>query len=70
MQFLSKNKKKILSNGKIYTFFVNFYLFFLYKHCKITVAPRAGAWIETYADEQEQHLSVVVPRAGAWIETA
>ncbi len=33
------------------------------------VAPRAGAWIETYAAACEQLKAEVAPRAGAWIET-
>ena len=34
------------------------------------VAPRAGAWIETYASSSSSILTSVAPRAGAWIETA
>ena len=33
------------------------------------VAPRAGAWIETFRDELIRVSVVVAPRAGAWIET-
>ena len=33
------------------------------------VAPRAGAWIETYNDQRLRTASLVAPRAGAWIET-
>ena len=33
------------------------------------VAPRAGAWIETYRAEVLPNNSTVAPRAGAWIET-
>ena len=36
----------------------------------ISVAPRAGAWIETDgACYAAMHCSEVAPRAGAWIET-
>ena len=34
-----------------------------------TVAPRAGAWIETYAIDLTYGVVEVAPRAGAWIET-
>ena len=34
-----------------------------------TVAPRAGAWIETICKAWLATLSAVAPRAGAWIET-
>ena len=34
-----------------------------------SVAPRAGAWIETWPVIDTQSQSVVAPRAGAWIET-
>ena len=34
-----------------------------------SVAPRAGAWIETYDCLQIRRLQSVAPRAGAWIET-
>jgi len=33
------------------------------------VAPRAGAWIETYERSIERSTASVAPRAGAWIET-
>ena len=35
------------------------------------VAPRAGAWIETYliVPSLPLHRGCVAPRAGAWIET-
>ena len=33
------------------------------------VAPRAGAWVETYDPETGRKLTVVAPRAGAWVET-
>jgi len=33
------------------------------------VAPRAGAWIETYQMFKRDRVPVVAPRAGAWIET-
>ena len=33
------------------------------------VAPRAGAWIETFHDWLLKHKKIVAPRAGAWIET-
>ncbi len=34
-----------------------------------TVAPRAGAWIETFCTPEVSHGRMVAPRAGAWIET-
>ena len=34
-----------------------------------TVAPRAGAWIETKSPNQRLQTAQVAPRAGAWIET-
>ena len=34
-----------------------------------SVAPRAGAWIETLSSECALHDAAVAPRAGAWIET-
>ena len=34
------------------------------------VAPRAGAWIESHADNHLLDCEVVAPRAGAWIESA
>ena len=34
-----------------------------------TVAPLAGAWIETIADMYESDEKNVAPLAGAWIET-
>ena len=33
------------------------------------VAPRAGAWIETYPLDNAKRPIHVAPRAGAWIET-
>ena len=33
------------------------------------VAPRAGAWIETYFDKKIESEQKVAPHAGAWIET-
>ena len=35
-----------------------------------TVAPRAGAWIETTPRRFRVALLAVAPRAGAWIETS
>jgi len=35
----------------------------------VTVAPRAGAWIETILSAICRLPSNVAPRAGAWIET-
>ena len=35
----------------------------------VAVAPRAGAWIETYDEPFYIFKGVVAPRAGAWIET-
>ena len=34
-----------------------------------TVAPRAGAWIETFVGRISPERYLVAPRAGAWIET-
>ena len=34
-----------------------------------SVAPLAGAWIETYALRARHNQAVVAPLAGAWIET-
>ena len=34
-----------------------------------SVAPRAGAWIETNAEKDQAAEQAVAPRAGAWIET-
>ena len=34
-----------------------------------SVAPRAGAWIETVDLHKNARLYPVAPRAGAWIET-
>ena len=39
--------------------------FFVY-----TVAPHAGAWIETLSSYAILLLSLVAPHAGAWIETS
>jgi len=36
----------------------------------LTVAPRAGAWIETNTAYTMVAVVGVAPRAGAWIETA
>ena len=33
------------------------------------VAPRTGAWIETFTESQKLLAQVVAPRTGAWIET-
>ena len=33
------------------------------------VAPRVGAWIETYEDRTTFDTQEVAPRVGAWIET-
>ena len=33
------------------------------------VAPRVGAWIETYLDTHLRRKTIVAPRVGAWIET-
>ena len=44
-------------------------------HCNIqsiteyAVAPRVGAWIETYPGAVEGCEAHVAPRVGAWIET-
>ena len=35
-----------------------------------TVAPRAGAWIETHQQGRICRIPMVAPRAGAWIETS
>ena len=37
--------------------------------CAHSVAPRAGAWIETYMFIRPRTFPQVAPRAGAWIET-
>ena len=43
---------------------------FIYKlNGWIKVAPRVGAWIETYVITKQQPLQGVAPRVGAWIET-
>jgi len=34
------------------------------------VAPRVGAWIETFASDCRCVTSMVAPRVGAWIETS
>ena len=36
--------------------------------CRL-VAPRAGAWIETWRQLLHSQTASVAPRAGAWIET-
>ncbi len=33
------------------------------------VAPRTGAWIETFKDKYPTTIIDVAPRTGAWIET-
>jgi len=35
----------------------------------VGVAPRAGAWIETWSIRELMRWWPVAPRAGAWIET-
>jgi len=35
----------------------------------LKVAPRVGAWIETYRGQGKKIVAVVAPRVGAWIET-
>jgi len=35
----------------------------------LSVAPRAGAWIETRKSGRKSRWVYVAPRAGAWIET-
>jgi len=39
------------------------------KNINISVAPRAGAWIETPHSSRIGSPAMVAPRAGAWIET-
>ena len=42
---------------------------FLVNVCRIlSVAPRAGAWIEMYIGNGQGSFHGVAPRAGAWIE--
>ena len=36
----------------------------------LQVAPRVGAWIETFLVHVSNLQSIVAPRVGAWIETA
>ena len=36
---------------------------------QVGVAPRVGAWIETYQWNDVGDLAQVAPRVGAWIET-
>ena len=36
---------------------------------KPTVAPHAGAWIETIFEHGQRCYIIVAPHAGAWIET-
>jgi len=36
----------------------------------MTVAPRTGAWIETFGDDNQGAGLQVAPRTGAWIETS
>ena len=33
------------------------------------VAPRRGAWVETWPSRQEDQTDRVAPRRGAWVET-
>ena len=40
------------------------------KTASAAVAPRAGAWIETFSPLLIDEFCKVAPRAGAWIETA
>src|SRR5690242_17636465 len=40
------------------------------RECLKTVAPFAGAWIETACSMRTWHPALVAPFAGAWIETA
>ena len=35
----------------------------------VLVAPRVGAWIETYYKNFMFNVANVAPRVGAWIET-
>ena len=35
----------------------------------LSVAPCAGAWIETLVDQIKKQINDVAPCAGAWIET-
>ena len=35
----------------------------------VTVAPRVGAWIETFIIDPYSQARKVAPRVGAWIET-
>ena len=37
--------------------------------CLYSVAPHAGAWIETLRNQLSKRLMLVAPHAGAWIET-
>ena len=34
------------------------------------VAPRVGAWIETFITKKDNTTAIVAPRVGAWIETS
>ena len=34
-----------------------------------SVAPHAGAWIETWREDHLELIASVAPHAGAWIET-
>ena len=36
---------------------------------RLDVAPRVGAWIETFAKATKAGTIAVAPRVGAWIET-
>ena len=39
-------------------------------HTATSVAPHAGAWIETYVSSHPRRRRPVAPHAGAWIETS
>ena len=43
------------------------YIIYLFKWHQ--VAPRVGAWIETYKEIEREYYDKVAPRVGAWIET-
>ena len=40
-----------------------------YVEKEATVAPRTGAWIETFWKQDVRDARNVAPRTGAWIET-
>ena len=44
-------------------------VFFTYIFLLTIVAPRVGAWIETYSEGVRVEQEFVAPRVGAWIET-